>query len=310
MVEKRKWYRTILDFVNRNRFYCSILLILFACAAMIVPCFFLELPWIGLEITTDIQLVVALSQIVSAVFVIVGTVIAVWQYYLSSSKSLRELEISRVEKAIELSNYYKDNILDRYSFVRFIFSACGIIELLEAKRKSCEIKEFDILELERLYTKEEIEKFQNLKNDPVFVETVLKASLSSNIGLGDPVEIVGCDGKIVKLHKNQKQVIVDFFNIYITQMLNNAEYFAMAFTHNIADESVIYQSIYPTFLEMCFVLYYYIAERSDPAKAKLYTNIAELYRVWRNREQEQLKEHEEGVRKGSKKMGTVVKTNI
>lgn len=51
------------------------------------------------------------SQIVSAIFVISGVVIAGWQYYLTSRAELSKLQLDKVQKSIDLARFYKDNIL-------------------------------------------------------------------------------------------------------------------------------------------------------------------------------------------------------
>lgn len=241
---------------------------------------------------------------------IVGTIIAVWQYYLSSSKRIREVEFSRVEKAIDLAGYFKDNVLERYSFVKRVFELCGITDMIAAKRKKYELKEFDISELQDIYTEDEIKKFKSLGENTECIKAIIAMSSAYNIEIKGYKKIIRDgmkeDEKVEEISANASEVFNDFYKRYIAQTLNNAEYFAMAFTHNIADESVIYQSIYPSFLEMCFIMYYYIAINSDPAISKLYTNIADLYCMWRKREQEQKDEYKKGIRAGSKKPGTIV----
>ncbi len=301
--------KKFLKFINKHRLIFSFIFMALALIAIFLPQYILKLPLIIQE-TSGIELTLYCSQIVSSVFVIAGTIVAVWQYYLSSSKRIREVEFSRVEKAIELSNYYKDNILSRYSFVKRVFEQCGITQMIEPKRKKIELREFDIYELNDIYNKDEIKKFRELPNNEKFVDAIIKLSSSHNIDIKGYKKHIeknkDSTEPVVKLSVNPQEIINDFFKTYIVQTLNNAEYFAMSFTHNTADESVIYQSIYPTFLEMCFVMYYYIAKDSDPAESKLYTNIAELYCIWRAREQKQHAEYNANRRKGSKKPGTIV----
>lgn len=233
-----------------------------------------------------------------------------WQYYLSSSKQIKEIEISRVEKAIELANYYKDNILEKYSFVKSVFDYCGITKMLEAKRQTVEIKEFDQVELHVIYSQEEINKLEKLYENKDFIDAIIKMSSMHN------VEVKGCfkdwknsensNNPVVTVSANPKEVYCDFFKTYVMETLNNAEYFAMSFTHNTADESVIYQSIYPSYLEMCFILYYFIARHSNPATSKLFTNVADLYCSWRDKQLKQNKMYQDNIRKGSKDSGTIV----
>ncbi len=275
-----------------------------------LPQFIFKLSWINRATTDGIEILLYSSQIISSIFVIAGTIIAVWQYYLSSTKRINELKFSRVEKAIELSEYYKENILGNYSFVKSVFDSCGITEMLHVKRSTCELKDFDINELKSIYSKKEIEKFETLDQDKKFIDAIIKMSVAHNFGVkGYTKELSVEDEKkqgALKISVNPQEVFNDFYKTYIVQTLNNAEYFAMAFIHKAADESVIYQSIHPTFLEMCFVMYYYISVYSDPSVTKLYTNVADLYCVWRERQKEQSQKLEADIKKNAKTVGTVI----
>lgn len=295
-------------FFKKHRALCTIVLVAAAAIISFLPQLIFKLPWIDATKISGIELIVYSSQIVSAFFVIVGTVIAVWQYYLSSTQKIDEFNFSRVEKAIELSNYYKDNILTQYSYAKKVFDECGIMDMIESKRDKIELQNFDVTELKAIYSQKEINYFENLHNDKKFIEAIVQTNTTYNMGLKgcEKSTAEGTDKKSKVFKVSTSEMLTDFFQTYITQTLNNAEYFAMSFTHNTADESVIFQSIYPTYLEMCFVMYFYIARYSDPAVAKLYTNIAELYCIWRKREQEQKEKITKQSRNAGKALGTVV----
>ncbi len=64
----------------------------------------------GYGINSYIETLYYTTQIISSIFVISGVVIAVWQYYLTSKSTKTEIEIQQVQRAIDLSEYYKDNI--------------------------------------------------------------------------------------------------------------------------------------------------------------------------------------------------------
>lgn len=73
----------------------------------------------------------------------------------------------------------------------------------------------------------------------------------------------------------------------VTETLNNLEFFAMHFTHGTADESVVYQSLHQTYLDIVYVLYYNIAVLNELENSKYYTNIIELYKIWKKRDAEE-----------------------
>lgn len=307
----KKTKNKFLNRILKHRLSSTIALILVAIIMIIIPQCILNLPWINEDEASGIFLISNSAQIVSALFVIIGTVIAVWQYYLSSSNQIEKYNFSRVEKAIELSNYYKDNILYRYSYVKKVFDECKITQIIESKRKKHELKDFDIIELKEIYTKEEIQQFEQLRTSEEFIRAIVKVNEVCSMGLSGCVKSVTQDPKssqkVIKIEANREEMVNDFFKTYISQTLNNLEYFAMSFTHNTADESVIFQSIYPTYIEICFVMYYYIAKNSDPSIAKLYTNLAGLYRIWRERELKQKEEIKKQTRDASRHIGTVMK---
>ena len=295
----------VVNFFKNKRVIFTLLFILLALCAIFLPQIIIKLSWYDEELI-GFELVAICAEITSSLFVIVGTVIAVWQYYLSSSQKIKEFQFAKIKRAIELSEYYKDNILARYSYVKKIFDDCVITKIIEHKRNEFELKHFDIQELKSIYTTEELQKIKDLTKSEEFVKAIAEINCSCNLDLHGCEKIVDDSGHFTgTVNINPKEITHDFFKKYITDTLNNAEYFAMAFTHNIADESVIFQSIYPTYLEMCFIMYFYIAIHSDPNVAKLYTNIAELYCIWRKKEQKQKEKMASASRNNGKDLGNM-----
>ena len=298
-----KFFKYIMD--HRKLF--TFIFMAFAVLLMVIPQFFVNTEWF-LASTSRVEILYYCSQITSALFVIFGVIVAVWQYYLSSSKKISETNYARIEKAIELSNYYKDNILGKYSVLKVVFDKYGITEMLEKKRAFIELKDFDTIELSRLYTEDEIKKIEGIYSDPKFINILVGINQDFNIGLKGTslIQKTPVEKGVIKAEVaiNPNELFSDFYKTYVVETLNNAEYFAMAFTHKTADESVIYQSIYPTFLELCYIMYYFIAKNSNPSICKLYTNIAELYCAWRTQEKEQ-KEKIANSARCAAKQGTV-----
>nr|MDE6764427.1 DUF4760 domain-containing protein [Oscillospiraceae bacterium] len=102
---------------------------------------------------------------------------------------------------------------------------------------------------------------------------------------------------------NYSKVMNAFMSNFISETLNNLEYFAMYFTHNIADESVIYQSTHQTYIEITELLYYHICQLNTPNSSKYYTNLIELYNIWKSKQIELLnkniQEQRRNVEKGT-----------
>lgn len=62
----------------------------------------------------------------------------------------------------------------------------------------------------------------------------------------------------------------------------------MHFTHNIADDTVIYQSLHQTFLDITEFLYYNISRLNTDGCSKFYVNTIALHNKWRKRKTEKI----------------------
>lgn len=93
--------------------------------------------------------------------------------------------------------------------------------------------------------------------------------------------------KIIEKSKNieyYKNVLLSYFHSNITTLLNKLEVFAIQLNTNLADEEILYQSLHQTYLKTVKYLYPHICfVNSNDAADKYYTNIIELYNVWRDR---------------------------
>ena len=89
-----------------------------------------------------------------------------------------------------------------------------------------------------------------------------------------------------------------FMSQIVNKLLNNMEYFAMSFTHKVADESVVFQSLHQTYLEAVQLLYYDISKNNRADGRQFYTNVVDLYKIWYNKS----KENRENVIKGGRKI--------
>ena len=261
---------------------------------------------------TPIEVLAHSAEFVSAIYLMLGTVIAVWQYYVSSQKHIEQIQREQIQKAIDLAGYYKDNILYKYTPIKLAYKKSGLLEVLDKIPKQ-KIKDFDSFELKKLLSEQDIENYNNIIKSSEFFKAIYE--VNQILGLN----LKGCKTKEmnedlpdgnnkVKIEIDTAQFINDFYKNYVTSILNDAELFAMYFTHGIADESVIYQSIYPTYLELCNTLYYEIARCSAPGKAKLYTNVKKLYGQWKEKFEKQNEEFENNLRNTHNDCGTIAET--
>jgi hypothetical protein len=218
------------------------------------------------------------SQITSSIFVISGVVIAVWQYYLSSKSSKTNLEINRVQRAIDLSEYYKDNILNYYPAIKYIFDNTGISEITGSIRLD-QLHDFDSHELQNNFSPEQIKKLREIQTSDNFVKKAIEANAIYSLN----------DNKIVKVSKTEEKntIMITYVSSLTDKLLNNLEFFALHFSHQTADESVVYQSLHQTYLEIVQYMYYDIANRNTDSTSKFYTNVIWLFGVWCDKKNQQ-----------------------
>ena len=245
-----------------------------------------------------------MMSIVSVVFLVIGGIVAVWQYYYAQKSAELQYRTSRIEKAIQLSEYYKDNILCNVNLLYSIYRQSGIYDIIK-KFDDKEIEYFDYEEMNNIYGAETIDKIKEIVNSKNFCEIVLKNIIA--LGFDDFInryatKVLQEDGSIT-FGINETGIMHSFLNGLVSKTLNNLEYFSMNFTHDISDESVVYQSLHVTYLELVRLLYYEISVKNVFLGDKLYTNVTELYRIWSKRSKEKKAElknvKEKGVFKGT-----------
>lgn len=241
-----------------------------------------------------------IAQILSSIFVISGVVVAVWQYFLTSRSQLTQINIEQIQKAIDLSEYYKDNILEKYGPIYHVYESSGILEIINSIDKN-KIQEFDIAEAGELFNKNQLNELDKIQYSEKFIKAVIETyrvyNLFPETDIFEKVEKVNEDGEKEQLIRvDVTKLILSFMHNNVNSILNNMEYFATNFSHNTADDSVVYQSLHQTYIEIVRILYYNIAKLNKPLQTKYYTNVIELYNKWNKKRDDQLKKMKEGSR--------------
>ena len=158
------------------------------------------------------------------------------------------------EKAIDMAKYFMDEILPGLSFINVKCKEKEIDSLLN-KHKFYEYEDFDITELETLYTKEEIKKIEKIFN-------TLNVEMLDNITK---------DKSIISL--NRISII----------LLNRLEYMCMFIDSKVADSDYIYKSLHQIFLSSIQALYVHIASLNIDEKDKYYTKVINVFNLWKNK---------------------------
>lgn len=226
-----------------------------------------------------------ISQFFNCAVVACGVIYAAWQYYQSVRDSKRNTDIIRVQKAIDLARFYKDNILEKYPPIRYVFANSKIAEILK-KIPLDRLHAFDARELNTYLSDIDIKELKSLQYSDEFFEALLDANDIYDMGFKVNKEIRdikdnGDDTQTITFSLKKEPVIIAFFRNYIDEALNNMEFFAMHFSHNAADSSVVYQSLHQSYIELVEALYYFIATQNDDYVNKFYTNTIDLYKKWK-----------------------------
>lgn len=232
------------------------------------------------------------TQIISSIFVISGVVIAVWQYYLSCKSTQTNLALQQVQRAIDLSEYYKDNILRYAPAISYIFNEIEVSPILNKLRLN-QLKNFDKNELEELLSPSDIEILKNSQFTNRFYEAVVNANARYNLEMKFITKVIKQeqDGKEINtVAIDNNSIALSFFSDLLNNILNNMEFFALHFSHNTADESVVYQSLHQSYFELIQLLYYYISVQNENPSYKYYTNVIELFHKWMKAKAEQKNE--------------------
>lgn len=222
-----------------------------------------------------------LTQILCSFVVIIGGIIGVWQYILAKQAEVNQYQNNRIQKAIDLAEYYKDNILYCITFINQVYEESGLLDILNGVKRS-DMKNFDIHELDRNFTLAQKEKISDITKSEKFLKAVVeKSEIFSKEPMSDKF-IIKDGNRVIETRKiNQAKAVTYFWGDIICGTLNNLEYFSLHFNYGLADKVTVYQSLHQTYLEMVQMLYYDIAMNNKPGEQKLYTNVIELFNDWK-----------------------------
>ena len=111
------------------------------------------------------------------------------------------------------------------------------------------------------------------------------------------------DGNVIELSND---LVKNFFFDFVGGVLNNLEFFAMYYTHNVAEENVVYESLAPTYIRFVEMMYFHISRINQTGSTDhYYTNIIELYRIWKERQNKARNLMEKALKENIKKGTTL-----
>ena len=143
---------------------------------------------------SKLEIVYYSSQIISSIFVIAGVVIAVWQYFITAKSQLNQINIDRIQKAIDLSEYYKDNILHKSTPIRFVYEQSGIMDLIKNVDVDKMIQ-FDESEAHVLLDRNKTDELKSKTKAKEFSNAVLAADYIYGLKISKDIIISGDNEK-------------------------------------------------------------------------------------------------------------------
>lgn len=297
--EKRKIKKILVTYLLKNRWMVTF--VIMAVATVLVFVLFRY----GITRGKELEHLYYASQTVAAAFVSAGVLIAGWQYVITARAEMSSVAINQMQKAIDLAAFYKDNILKPYKAVRYVFEQAEILQVMSCVKYES-MNNFDVYELDKLMSEKQQVELKTIQNSKKFTESVLKANdiYDLHLHIESRQENDGIEEKKA-LSDFEAQISSTFMNSIVTNMLNDMEYFAMHFSHETADDTVVYQSLHQSYLEIVHTVYYCIANVNKQGQSQYYTNLTELYKKWYAKQQVQLEEIANGSRRSQCKGNTV-----
>lgn len=235
------------------------------------------------DLVTAIQCLASATTAISLIFIVKQTKAVIKQTDAAEKSYRFTCDWQSKNKAVELSNYYKDNILSAIFYVTEVLERCGIIEKLRNVRNA-DIKEFTESELFELTSADIIQQIRATlkRKESVKIMLIARRTLSDTAVMQFPeIDDDSLSEKVVN------RLNGEFWNI-VADTLNSLEYFAMNFTSKVADESIVFPSLHQTYFKVVRALYFHIAAQNRHPKDKYYTNIIALYHEWNKKDIENL----------------------
>lgn len=229
----------------------------------------------------ELEKVSYIIQIISDIFVVLAGFVALWQYSYNKRKERDFRDKERVQLAVDIAKFYKENVLAHSRDLKAKLSQVGMLDIAESIKME-QIEHFDVHEIEQVYTGEQLEIIKKVREEYRIENQVNEKSVSyrplgikKNDEFEQPEVAVSVEQEIVKIGE---EYVRSMFEI-----LNNLEIFAMYFVHETADETVVYQPLHMSYLEIVRMLYYDIAYANRNGARKYYINTIILFNKWKKR---------------------------
>ena len=214
------------------------------------------------------------------------------------------LDYQKREKALEMCQYYENLLDDIFEIQRLFKEYWKNLNIQPVFR----MEKFTKDEILEKHSESEVEKMQEVSIEVVLKQYFEKNLTKENIKMYNIFDNRGykefSEKDFKKMSKDvavkMRELNTEFILLQMSignktyqkfnSVLNKLEYFSMSFISGIADEEVVYQSLHQSFFTIVSFFYPSICLfNSKGGKDKYYTNLIELYNIWKKREKKQEK---------------------
>jgi hypothetical protein len=264
-----------------------IVFVMFICASIFgIPIFTGQFVGVGenrFEISSSI------SQIIANLFVIFGVMVALWQYVIYSRRELElkknevyDMDKARIQKAIDLSEYFKDNVMQNYNPLYHVFKKTKVLDIVKKIPRE-KMSKFTLDELKKLISQEDIDNYKSMNSKKEFIDALYQICLTDEAWSSclKEMEVVEGEKTVKKVSLRKGSVLLKYKQL-LENTLNNLEFFAMHFTYGTADEAVVYQSLHNAYIDIVVLVYCELCLSNDDGHSDetYYTNTTELFNLW------------------------------
>jgi len=232
----------------------------------------------------DYVTIVAAGIIASSLLSVLAIFISLRNNYLSKEANDLNKAFGKTEKAHEMAKVYEELMKDT-SLLSSIISAHREIWAIANNISYEEMKDFNTEERDRKFDSDAnrscLEKFF-VSKESLCIQTlqIELATFGRRIEFYLPED----NENLAKFISYERACMV--FEEMMICTLNKLEWFSMAFTTGLADETVVYQSLHQSFLNVVKLLYFKIASCNENIYDKYYVNTIGLFHIWSSRQQE------------------------
>lgn len=258
--------------------------------------------WINRANENLLEILYYISQIISALFVVVGTAIAVIQYIFNSNTARNEADKQRKVEAAKMADEFRRNVIPMINDLSVAYSDDKLRKEIIDYLDNSNLERFDREEVRRLFPKDaclqyKIQIAQNylMKTSNEYKQLVEQQKRSNELSEEEKTTIE------VKL----RNMVWDAYrkvSEMSTDLSNSLEYMCICFNTNIADDETVYQSLHNVFFLAVHMIYIFTFEANTNEHDRLFYNVMILYKKWKKLNLEKREEEERNKAKLEKEL--------